>query len=531
VTITKDRVTNQGLRIVKDYNREKGSRSNWDSLWQEVADFTVPRKDDIYNSDVRGENKGQNLYDGTAVHASELLASEMNSSLTNPFVNWFSLSVSKELMKSGKVREWLKSVEDITHEKLNNSNFYVQNGEIYADQINFGTAVMEVLEDKEDIFRFRSYPIYLIHIKENSKGTVDTVYREYKYTSRQIVQEFGEEVLDDEKMQMYKESPDKEMRILHAVMPRLDADSSKVGAKNKPIASFHISLDVEGYILKESGFDEFPYMVPRWSKNSNEKYGRGPALKALADVKMINEMTKIDLQGYQLTVAPPLMAPDRSFIGPIDSTPYALNYYRAGTDAKIEPLFTGVNLNISEAKIQRMEDKINQHFFLDQLKLIRGPQMTATEATIRDDENLRILSPVMARQNNEYLKPMTTRIIGLLFRAKAFPEPPAELSGQEFQVEYTSLIAEAQRSQEATKVGRYISIIAPILQIQPRSADVINGDEILRKTAINLGLDPSFLNPSEEVKSVREAREQQAQQQAQQQSQLEDSNIAKNLRR
>jgi len=518
----------QGMQLVREYNKEQGTRANWDTLWQEVADFCVPNKDDIYNSDVRGERKGESLYDGTAIHAADLLSSVMNSTLTNNSTNWFALSVDEVLMQSKPVKTWLKAVEDITHQHLNNSNFHVQNSETMHDQVTFGTGPMEVMEDKEEVIRFRSYPVYKLHYKENSKGVPDTVYKEFKFTGRQIVQEWGEDALKGEHFKAWREDMDKEMSILHVVKPRKDIKKGLKTAKNMPIASFYVSLNPKGHILHESGFHEMPYVIPRWSKINNEKYGRSPAMKALWDVKMLNAMNKIDLQGYQLTVAPPLMVPDRSFIGPIKATPFSMNYYRAGTDARVEPLFTGVRLDISEAKIQRMEDKVNQHFFLDQLKLIRGPQMTATEVEQRTDENLRILAPVLSRQNHEYLKPLITRVFGILFRANKYPPIPKELQGKEFQVQYTSLIAQAQRAAQASKINRFIGIVAPIIEIQPQVVDVLDGDAILRETAEQVGLDPKFLKSKKEVENIRNLRAQAQQQQAQQESQLTDSQIAKN---
>ena len=42
----------------------------------------------------------------------------------------------------------------------------------------------------------------------------------------------------------------------------------------------------EKTLLEEGGFDEFPYMVPRWSKVAGEIYGRSPSMTSLPDIKI-----------------------------------------------------------------------------------------------------------------------------------------------------------------------------------------------------------------------------------------------------
>ena len=55
-------------------------------------------------------------------------------------------------------------------------------------------------------------------------------------------------------------------------------------ARGKPIASVYYHADSK-HLLSESGFDDFPFMVPRFVKDSVSTYGRSPAMNALPDVK------------------------------------------------------------------------------------------------------------------------------------------------------------------------------------------------------------------------------------------------------
>ena len=61
--------------------------------------------------------------------------------------------------------------------------------------------------------------------------------------------------------------------------------------KNMAFASYYIDMESKK-LMSESGFEEMPYIVPRFLKATGEVMGRSPAMVALPDVKMLNLMSK-----------------------------------------------------------------------------------------------------------------------------------------------------------------------------------------------------------------------------------------------
>jgi len=331
--------------LIKRYNKTKGSRANWDAHWQEISNYVLPKKDDVYTkqSNVGGEkkNKTQKLYDATAIHSNELLASALHGMLTNPSVQWFELSTGiPELDDVHEIRLWLQRAALKIHQVLNNSNFQTEIHEVYLDISSFGTGLMRIEEDDKLHVRFQSRPIFEAYIIENRKGMIDTIFREFNLTHREMLKEYGEEAFTEMQLSFIKRDLDKEELIVHAVCPRDDYEIAELkGPKGMAFGSYYI-WDKEACILKESGFEEFPYIVPRWTKISGETYGRSPAMKALPDIKMLNVMMKTIIRAAQKTVDPPLMVPDDGFSLPLRTTPGGTNYYRAGTPDEIKPLAT-----------------------------------------------------------------------------------------------------------------------------------------------------------------------------------------------
>jgi hypothetical protein len=268
-------------------------------------------------------------------------------------------------------------------------------------------------------------------------------------------------------------------------------------------------------MLKESGFNEFPYVIPRWTKISGEVYGRSPAMKALPDIKMVNEMMKATIRAAQKVVDPPLMAPDDGVVMPLRTTPGGINYYRAGTSDRIEPLETRGRIDLGMQLIDTVKIQIRQAFFIDQLQLNEGPQMTATEVMQRTEEKLRLLGPILGRQHFELLKPMVDRIFGIMLRKKLL-------------LNYSSMIARAQRSSEAENFNRVLGVVAPLAEIQPQVMDIINFDGAVRKIADIFNLPHEMMNRDEDVQAKRQQdQEQMAQQQAQEQQLADAETISK----
>ena len=71
-------------RLDRRYKTLQSQRSNWEKHWQELADFMLPRKADITKKRTQGDKRTELIFDGTAIHAVELLASSLHGMLPSP---------------------------------------------------------------------------------------------------------------------------------------------------------------------------------------------------------------------------------------------------------------------------------------------------------------------------------------------------------------------------------------------------------------------------------------------------------------
>ena len=506
--------TDLAKNLLKRYDRLKSQRQNWESHWQEVADYMQPRKADVTKTRSRGDKRTELIFDSSPLQSVELLAASLHGMLTNPSTPWFSLRFKAEDIEfEDEAKEWLESATETMYAAFNKSNFQQEIFELYHDLITFGTAAMFVEEDDEDILKFSTRHINEIFIAENDKGRIDTVFRKFKLSARAAIQKFGD--VSTNIATVAKKDPYEEIEMLHAVYPRSDFDPKKQDKQNMPFESVYIEAGT-GEELSVSGFREFPFVVPRYLKASHEIYGRSPAMTALPDVKMLNEMSKTTIKSAQKQVDPPLLVPDDGFILPVRTVPGGLNFYRAGTRDRIEPLNIGANTPLGLNMEEQRRNSIRNAFYVNQLMMQTGPQMTATEVIQRNEEKMRLLGPVLGRLQSELLKPLIDRTFALILRKNLFKPAPEFLSGKDIEIEYVSPLAKAQKSSELQSIMRAIEIMGSLSNIAP-VFDHINMDKLVRHLADIVGVPQKILKPQSELNAER----QQAQAQQEQMMQMQ----------
>ena len=516
-------------KLIDRFNRMKSNRQNWDSLWEDVARFVIPNKDDVfsYNNRATGDQKHHRIYENSAVHFNEMLANTLHSMLTNPSQVWLEFNArDQEINKSPKVRKWLQDLADLMIQLLNNTNFNAAIHECYLDLGSFGTAVLGVFEDDKDVFRFRSEPIYKFYVEESSRCVVDVIASKVKMKVRDAFKKFGEDAFGSE-AEMLKNGLDKKIEILHIILPREERKLIGIDSKSFEYASCYIYVEKQ-MIIKESGYREFPFLVPRWIKLSDEIYGRSPSMKALPDIKMLNQIMKTTIRGAQKLVDPPLLVPDDGVLGRVNTVPGGLNTYRAGTSDRIEPLITGGNAGIGVEIMNDVRERVKQHYFVDQFQLREGPQMTATEVNARVEMQLRLLGPILGRLHYEWLVPLVGRMLKIMIRKKILPaNVPQELTERDLEIEvfFTSQIAKAQRSAEADNLINYLASLQPLAQFDPSVADVVNRDQAVRTLGHLRGVPQEILHNEEELAEIREQKAQQEQAQMQTQMDMQQAEI------
>lgn len=467
-------------QVLKCFEQVKGRRLNWESLWDDLAYYIVPLKE--YYESSPGERKYTHLLDTTAMTSCELLAGALHSMLSNPSGYFFTLTTGNyKLDQNDEVRMYIQEVVRILHDMINSSNFQTEVHEMYLSICGLGNSCMLIDNDSDQGLRFSTRPITEFYFKENHRGVIDTLYRCFELDAEGLVNDFTLEKLPKEIQKKYRENSSEKFEVVHEIYPR----------KKTPEAKKEFRFEyVSQYVLKKmkvnlevKGFNEFPYVTPRWVKMAGETYGRGPGEKALGPAKALNVMRETVIAGAQKVVDPPLQAPDDGFIMQVNTTPGGITYYRAGSQDRIEPVFNDSRIDFGYQAIDQERIQVREAFYTDQLKLREGPQMTATEVAERVEQALRFMGPMLGRLETEFLGPMVSRVFNLADRADKLPQPPQQIDGQELKVRYSSVMAMQQRMSEINNIRRTMQEAGPFLTLNPDLAMMFAGDEAVRYIA------------------------------------------------
>ena len=532
-----------GDLVVKNFDQLDADQQVWKDHWEEVIRFQVPSKDNVWGQRTPGNKANQRVFDGTAIKAGRKLANHLVSIMINPSSKWLSMTTRNfELDKDENVHAWLDMVSERILSFLDGSNFYDAAHEYFLDLVHLNTACMFIGKHPTKKISFITQPVFEWKIAENANHEVNVSYRSFKFTLRQLVEEFGLEAIqgDDRLEKDFQHDPNRKVELIHAIEPRDNFKTTKFEDVNIENQNTFLSITVmkdSKKVLRVKGFNKNPLAVTRWSRQSGEVYGRGPGTEARPEVKTLQVMKRVVLEAGQLSVAPPLQTTDNSLMKPVKFTPFGITYRRPGTDP-IQPLVTGARPDIGLDLIQATQQDVKEFFFNDKLEIAEANRQTATEIIQRRDENFRELGAVSSRIDNEFITPMVDRVFDILWQDGEFgsaEDLPTKLQERlkendgELGVKYSSLIDKALVSGEAENFTRAIQASGPVVQNDPNVMDNVDGDAVLRHNMVVMKAPASFLKPKREVQQIRERRDQAQQQRLEAEQAKTESETVKNI--
>lgn len=517
----------QRTQYLNRWNALKNERSTWMTHWRELSDYYLPRSGRFFTRDVnKGDKRWNNIYDSTGTRSLRILAAGMMAGMTSPARPWFRLATpDSALMEYDPVKLWLNEVTKRMRVVFARSNTYRSLHNVYEELGLFGTAASIVVPDHDTLVRHHPLTAGEYALAADNRREICTLYREFEMTVSQMVREFGLEACSKTVQNLYKNGGkglDTWITIVHVIEPRYDRDPKKATAKNMPYASCYFELGGGAdKILRESGFNEFPAIAPRWGAVSGDVYGFSPGMEALGDAKQLQHQQLKKAEAIEYKVNPPLAVPTSLVNSDVDRLPGGIVYADSnGQQGGIRSLYE-VNLDLSHLRedIADVRQRINQAFYADLFLMLANDDrsnITAREVAERHEEKLLMLGPVLERLHNEMLDPLIDITFSRMMSSGMLNDlpPPRELQGMELKVEFVSTLAQAQRAVGVQSIDRLLGTVGAIAPLKPEVLDKLDTDQLIDAYSDMLGVDPTLIVADDRVAMIRESRAQQ--QQAQQ---------------
>lgn len=507
-------------RLQKRHGALLRERSSWDAHWMELSQQLFPRGGRFFAEDRnKGGKRHNNIYDRTGSGAKRILAAGMMSGVTSPARPWVRLKTpDDDLMKYQPVKVWMAQA---TREMLGmfaRSNTYRVLHQMYEELGAFGTGNAMLLDDYEKGIHLYPNTVGRYALATDYKGNVDTSYRELPKTARQLEQEFGYAALSTSVQNMLSNgNADQYVTIIHAIEPRAERNFRSKRPEEMPWASYYFEKGGDGSkLLRESGFKRFRVLAPRWATSSEDVYGTSPGMEVLGDIKQLQHEQLRKSQGIDHQTRPALQGPSSLKGHELDMLPGG--YTAADSpngQAAIRRLFEGdVRLDFLLEDIRDVRQRIREGMYSDLFLMISqatSNSMTATEVAERHEEKLLMLGPVLERLHYELLDPLVEMTFDRMLEANILPPPPEELMGQNLDVEFVSILAQAQRAIGANSTDRFVGNLGAMAQIKPDVLDKFDSDVWVDSMSDQLGIDPEMIVGQDKVVMIREQRAQQQQ--------------------
>lgn len=503
------------------------ARSSWDTHWRELSKYMMPRSGRWTHSTTnRGDQLHQHIYDSTVLTAIDIVVAGMSAGATSPRVPWFRVELSnRKLQETDTVDRWTQEVTEIVSAAFTRSNTYRALPRYYAELVVFGTACGIIEEHDDNVIHHTPLTAGEYALATDKEGKVNQVFREFKMTVSQLVEKFGWSRCSRGVQQLWnQEHYDQERTVLHVIEPRSlhEREPGRADSMNMPWRSVYMEIEGKGQnaptqVLRESGYRRFPVVAPRWATPySQDVYGSSPAMAALGDTKRLQKMTLVEGYAAEYMATPPTQGGKGTKANEVDRAPNG-HTERADSDPITNLLDVRLDLSHTNNIRRETQDQLFRRFYADLFLMVSNTSkaMTATEVAERHEEKLMMLGPTLERIHNELLKPMVEITFDHLMERGELPPPPPELQGQEWQVEFVSMLAQAQQAMGANADDRYLLMVQNLMNTHPEAGDNLNPDYFVRDYADKTGVSPKALLEQEQVEQKREARAQAQQAQVQ----------------
>jgi hypothetical protein len=510
-------------------------RSFIEPVWEQVSQFCDPDGAAInWSSRVgrysyggqatRADEQLRKVYDSTISSASDRLAAGLESLITPQSEMWHGLSTAAmNDEETQEEKEWGESLRDFLFNDIRyqaGSNFVPAIQGVYLNVVRYGPAYLYSEEGfAESLIRYASIPVNEAYIARNRWGEPDVFHRVYERTARQCAETFGYENLPQNIRAMVDDAAQclTKITLIQCVEPRKERRNYNISGEHvyldSPFATYHV-IEGEQVVVRERSFHTFPVSCFNWRRMEGDTYGVSPCIKALTTVREINAVRRTGLRALQQATDPPtasggklddvpVLNPGTNYPGMIDDNGRIL----------IQPINTGQRPDYAFNYAGNRSEEIKDMLYVNLFQiLVQNPQMTATEALIRQEEKGSLLGPAGSIIQRGFATNLDRELSLLEEKGLYWPDsrflPPESLAGKAIRPTFTSPLDVLRKAAEAKDTISLVSTGLQMAQVDPSVMDNFDLDEALRVVKGASRAPMRVLRKPDEVMQIREGRKQ-----------------------
>ncbi len=455
-----DRIFDRWMSRESHYSR---MNSNREVIVRCFRSDETPTRGEEKNTDGRSgsarnmEFLGQDIFQGSGMWYSQLMATGFQGSLVSKNIAWIRYQMSTfELKGVDELDIWLQDIKDYMTDVYNRSNFYDVQPQFTLDGLTIGSPLMF---GEENVLEQRTMwsPQYYRNVRmyyDRFNQIEGVIVRDPRWTAKQIFDTFIGD--DDEKFTKSEE------KLTIAVR-----DSLRSGKLNDEFTVFRAVFKVDDPIWDGEGFDKpagghtwldvyflelaaldtdkknkplnddmghFSKPFTHWDfdKKPWEAASRTPAWYAVWDCMGLQELYKTHLENNQLKNRAPFYALN-TMEGRVSLSPEGEMYVSSQEyDRPPKRMDLVGDVRLSQELSDIYEDALKRWFYIDRFQMFsdlttRNKQpVTATQIWQMAGEKATLLSPAI-ETHSRYLEAADARMIDIEVRAGRGPFNPEDM--------------------------------------------------------------------------------------------------------
>ncbi len=501
--------------LLKRYEKAKGTRENWVSLFEECYEYALPQRESFY-AENPGQRRDDKIFDETAVVGVQEFASRLQSGLVPNFARWADFIAGSEVPQEQResVNAQLQEVTDYVFEVLQNSNFAQEVHESFLD-LAVGTGVLLCEEgDAINPVRFSAIPLPHVVLDVGPDDRVDNIFRERQIRCSQLLIAYPKAILTPKIMERIKTYPEEKHKIIEVIYR--DYSKPNVMAHKYCV----IDMQFKEKILEESyeGIGSCPVIAYRWSKASGEIYGRGPLINALSAIKTTNLTIELILENAQMSISGIYQMEDDGVINPdnVSLVPGTVIPKSPGSSG-LQPINSAGRFDVADLVLNDQRNNIKRALYNDMLGDPNRTPASATEIAERMADLSRRIGSAFGRLQAELVTPVLQRVVYILKKQGRIDLPV--INGREVKVRSVSPLAQAQSQADIVSVDRFLELVGG--RFGPQMVNLlIDSEEASIYLARKFGVPDNLIRDKTSREQIIQMTAQMAQQQ-QQQSMME----------
>ena len=494
-------------QILQCYSDAKPIKDRYDDVCREIFMYTMPNRSGYDKEASEGtskktfQNTSKNLYTSVGINSGEEFVGTFQSTLCPVQAKWIKIEAGAVFEAQGTadhVNKELEKLSNLANYYKNISNYDVAFNEFAYDMIA-GTATMLCVEGSQaNPLRFSAVPLIEYCIDEGVEGEPSSFYRSM-CKSREITKHTWKELSN---MPVTADNFAEKINLLEYCYKDYDKNVFYYGVINKD----------EKTIMFERTYRNSPFITLRANKPAGEIYGRGDGLKALADLKMLNQTLLYSIQNFAMAIGFFLASHDED-LDEIDFQPLSINRVD-DPQLSLNHVSLPANFDITAYNIENMSLNIKRTMKGNTLPNDGTVVKTATEVSARMQELNKSLINWVGRCMTEYQTPIIKRIFevldsfGYLGENNMFKE--SDIDGLFYKVKINSPLSKALKAQEIDNITQGISMLMNFDESGSIAGTVLKIKELAIELMQLVGMPLKFVNTLEEIQQMEEKKAMQA---------------------